>query len=146
MTILEFQCQNDASRKLRQRNYHSISTPTKCQPTLAAWYLKSSATRIFVQHVVQTDTKENIKAPHLLIHLWGESLFPFKRTSDAENISVSWHHRAIQLPTKFQLQPFFFLVFNSNSGVDPSCVTRGVNSLCNDRINWPNTRYATFNI
>ena len=58
------------------------------------WRLKSPASRLFPQYVIQAQNKENIKT---LRHwpLCGE--FPSQRASNAENVSISWHHHDIPL-------------------------------------------------
>ena len=59
------------------------------------WRLKSPASRLFTQPLVQAQIKENIKAPrHWLCE--GNSLgtgeFPAERASDTENVSFWWRH------------------------------------------------------
>ena len=58
----------------------------------ARWRLKL---RLLIQPFVQTQIKENVKAPH---HwpLWGKVTgtgeFPAQRASNAENVSIWWRH------------------------------------------------------
>ena len=64
----------------------------------ALWRLKSQTSWLFAQPFVQTHIKENIKASSHCF-LWRGSLgdgFPSKRTSNAENVSIWWHHHIIQ--------------------------------------------------
>ena len=59
------------------------------------WRLKSPASRLFTQPFIQTQIKENIKAPR---HwpLWGEFTgtgeFRAQRASNAGNVSIWWRH------------------------------------------------------
>ena len=51
----------------------------------ARWRLKSPASRLFTQPFIQTQIKENIKAPrHLPL--------PAQMASNAENVSIWWRH------------------------------------------------------
>ena len=59
------------------------------------WRLKSPASRLFTQPFIQTQIKENIKAPRhwpLCGELTGTGEFPTHRTSYAENVSIWWRH------------------------------------------------------
>ena len=60
------------------------------------WSLKSPASRLFTQSFIQTQMKENIKAPRhwpLCGEFTGTGEFPAQRDSNAENVSIWWHHR-----------------------------------------------------
>ena len=59
------------------------------------WSLKSPASWLFTVLFIQTQIKENIKAPrhwHLCREFTGNGEFPAQRASYAENISIWWHH------------------------------------------------------
>ena len=59
------------------------------------WRLKSPASRLFTQSFIQTQIKENIKAPrhrHLCGEFIGTGEFPAQRASNAENVSIWWRH------------------------------------------------------
>ena len=51
------------------------------------WGIKIPPTWLFVQHLVQTNNKENIRAPHQ----WSFVKVPFTN-SYVENISMTWRH------------------------------------------------------
>ena len=67
--------------------------------TLHRWRLKSPASRLFTQTCIQTQIKENIKAPRHWPLLCGEFTgtgeFPAQRASYAENVSIWWRHHDI---------------------------------------------------
>ena len=109
-TTREINTKITPSRKEIRRRPHTkdaettISLP-KQYVTLASWYplwrLKSPASRLLIQSFIQTQIKENIKAPR---HwpLWGEFTgtgeFSAQRASYAENVSIWWrHHDTLQL-------------------------------------------------
>ena len=57
--------------------------------------LKSPASRLFTQPFIQTQIKENIKAPRhwpLCGEFTGTGEFPAQRASNAENASIWWRH------------------------------------------------------
>ena len=57
--------------------------------------LKSPASRLFTQPFIQTQIKENIKAPRhwpLCGEFTGTGEFPAQRASYAENVSIWWRH------------------------------------------------------
>ena len=59
------------------------------------WRLQSPASRLFTQSFIQTQMKENIKAPRhwpLCGEFTGTGDFPVQRASDAENVSIWWRH------------------------------------------------------
>ena len=59
------------------------------------WRLKSPASRLFTQAFIQTQIKENIKAPchwSLCGDFTGTGEFPTQRASYAENVSIWWSH------------------------------------------------------
>ena len=56
----------------------------------ARWRLKSAASSLFTQPLIQVQIKENIKAP-----VTGE--FPAQRASNAENVSIRWRHHGIDI-------------------------------------------------
>ena len=59
------------------------------------WRLKSPASRLFTQPFIQTQIKENIKAPRhwpLCGEFTGTGEFPAQRASYAENVSIWWRH------------------------------------------------------
>ena len=77
-------------------------TPSPHCITMTSWWpwwrLKSPASRLFPQTFIQTQIKENIKAPRHWA-LWGEFTgtgeFPAQRASYAENVSIWWRHHVI---------------------------------------------------
>ena len=61
----------------------------------ARYRLKSPASRLFIQPFIQTQIKENIKAPRhwpLCGEFTGTGEFPAQRASYAENVSIWWRH------------------------------------------------------
>ena len=59
------------------------------------WRLRSPASRLFTQPFIQTQIKENIKAPRhwpLCGDFTGTGEFPAQRASYAENVSIWWRH------------------------------------------------------
>ena len=61
------------------------------------WRLKSPASRLFILSFIQAQIKENIKAPRhwpLCGEFTGIGEFPAHRASNAENVSIWWHHYA----------------------------------------------------
>ena len=56
---------------------------------------KSPASRLFTQPFIQTQIKENIKAPHHWPLCPGE--FPAQMASDGENVSIWWRHSEISV-------------------------------------------------
>ena len=59
------------------------------------WCLKSPASPVFTQPFIQTQIKENIKAPRhwpLCGDFTGTGEFPAQRASYAENVSIWWRH------------------------------------------------------
>ena len=82
---------------ISRHNHHITMTPK-----WSCWFLKSPASRLFTQLLIQAKIKENIKAPH---HwpLCGESTgareFPAKMASNAEKVSIWWcqHEKMKQL-------------------------------------------------
>ena len=59
------------------------------------WRLKSPASRLFTQRFIQTQIKENIKAPRhwpLCGEFTGTGEFPAQGASNAENVSIWWRH------------------------------------------------------
>ena len=61
------------------------------------WRLKSPASRLFTQPFIQTQIKENIKAPRhwpLCGEFTGTGEFPAQRASNAENVSIWWRQHA----------------------------------------------------
>ena len=57
--------------------------------------LRSPASRLFTQPFIQTQIKENIKAPRhwpLCGEVTGTGEFPAQRASNAENASIGWPH------------------------------------------------------
>ena len=64
----------------------------------ARWRLKSPASRLFTQSFIQTQIKENIKAPRhwpLCGEFTGTGEFPAQRASYAENVSIWWRHHGM---------------------------------------------------
>ena len=60
--------------------------------------LKSPASRLFTEPFIQTQIKENIKAPRhwpLCGEFTGTSEFPAQRASYAENVSIWWRHHGL---------------------------------------------------
>ena len=60
--------------------------------------LKSPASRLFTESFIQTQIKENMKAPrHLPFagNLPGTGEFPAQLASNAENVSIWWRHHGI---------------------------------------------------
>ena len=65
------------------------------------WRLKSPASRLFTQSFIQTQIKENIKAPRhwpLCGEFTGTGEFPAQRASYAENVSIWWRHHDMLRP------------------------------------------------
>ena len=61
----------------------------------ARWRLKSQASPLFTQPFIQTQIKENIKAPRhwpLCGEFTGDRWIPAQRASYAENVSIWWRH------------------------------------------------------
>ena len=59
------------------------------------WRLKSPASRLCTRPFIQTQIKENIKAPRhwtLCGEFTGTGEFPAQRVSYAENVSIWWRH------------------------------------------------------
>ena len=62
------------------------------------WRLKSPASPLFTQSFIQTQIKENIKAPRrwpLCGNSPGTGEFPAQMASNVENISIWWHHHGL---------------------------------------------------
>ena len=62
------------------------------------WRLKSPVSQLFTQPLIQTQIKENIKAPRhwpLCGEFTGTGEFPAQRASNAENTSIWWRQHAI---------------------------------------------------
>ena len=69
--------------------WHNVSQQSI---TMTRWRLKSPASRLFTQSLIQTPIKENINAPHHW-HLRGEFTGdPAQMASKAENVSIWWRH------------------------------------------------------
>ena len=71
------------------------------------WRLKSPASRLFTQPFIQTQIKENIKAPRhwpLCGEFSGTGEFPAQRASYAENVSIWWRHHGT---TRYMCFVFF---------------------------------------
>ena len=65
------------------------------------WRLKSPALELFTQPFIQTQIKENIKAPRhwpLCGEFTGTGEFPVRRASYAENVSIWWRHHDTWCP------------------------------------------------
>ena len=72
---------------------------TLCDRCPLHWRLKSPASRLFTQRFIQTQIKENIKAPRhwpLCGEFTETGEFPAQRTSYAENGSIWWRHHACE--------------------------------------------------
>ena len=80
----------------------------------ARWRLKSPASRLFTQPFIQTQIKENIKAPrHWPLCVWnspGTGEFPAQMASYAEYVSISWRHHAF---TSILFLCFFLLAIHT---------------------------------
>ena len=70
--------------------------------TVTLWWawlrLKSPASRLFTQPLIQAQIKENIKAPRhwpLYGEFTGTGEFPTQRASNAENVSIWWRHHVV---------------------------------------------------
>ena len=64
------------------------------------WRLKSPAPRLFTQPFIQTQIKENIKAPPhwpLCGEFTGTGEFPAQRVSYAENVPIWWRHHDLYI-------------------------------------------------
>ena len=75
----------------------------RCGITMTSWWprwrLKSPAWRLFTQPFIQTQIKENIKAPRhwpLCGDFTGTGEFPAQRASYAENVSIWWCHHGLE--------------------------------------------------
>ena len=82
------------------------------------WRLKSPALRLFTQPLIQTQMKENIKAPRhwpLCGELTGTGEFPAQMASNAENVSIWWrHHEILQLYISYSMcQPLYMLTLST---------------------------------
>ena len=80
------------SRAIKYHKLYIFITLTSQWPR---WRLKSPASRLFTQTFIQTQIKENIKAPrhwHLCGEFTGTGEFPAQRASNAENVSIWWRH------------------------------------------------------
>ena len=65
----------------------------------AWWRLRSPASRLFTQPFIQTQIKENIKAPRhwpLCGEFTGTGEFPAQRASYAEYVSIWWRHHVFR--------------------------------------------------
>ena len=63
---------------------------------------KNPASGLFTQSFIQTQIKENIKAPRhwpLCGEFTGTGEFPAQRASYAENVSIWWRHHAVLVPS-----------------------------------------------
>ena len=63
------------------------------------WRLKTPASRLFIQPLVQTQIKENIKTPRhwpLFGEFTGHRWIPRTKSSNAENVSICWRHLVIK--------------------------------------------------
>ena len=71
--------------------------------TSASWLLKSPAPQLFVQELVQTNNKENIKVPHNWPLVGGIHLspvdcgFPSQRVNNGDKVSMPWHHHDMNI-------------------------------------------------
>ena len=77
------------------------------------WRLKSPASRLFTRPFIQTQIKENIKAPRrwsLCGEFTGTGEFPAQRASYAENVSIWWHHHDLSLFDIIVMGPMMFPV------------------------------------
>ena len=72
----------------------NFSTHHNSGITWVSWHLKSLATRLLMQQLVQANAKENIKVPHHWAFCEGNPPVthgpPLQRASKVENISMSW--------------------------------------------------------
>ena len=86
------------------------------------WRLKSPASRLFTQSFIQTQIKENIKAPRhrpLFGGFTGTCEFPAQRLSNAENGSIWWRHHvkrpwpssSMWVPVSFQWWAFMYVLW-----------------------------------
>ena len=74
-----------------------ISLPITMTSQWAWWRLRSPASRLFTQPFIQTQIKENIKAPRhwpLCGEFTGTGEFPAQRASYVEYVSIWWRHHA----------------------------------------------------
>ena len=85
---------------LHQHSYFLLQniyllTRTTCTPKPFQWRLKSPASRLFTQPFIQTQIKENIKAPRhwpLCGEFAGAGEFPPQMASNVENVSIWWRN------------------------------------------------------
>ena len=89
---------------------HNPGQMKTCYSITAEWWLESGITtgitRLFTQPFIQTQIKENMKAPR---HWPGDRSIPrTQMASNAENVSIWWrHHEAIAcLPYAWNIQIF----------------------------------------
>ena len=62
------------------------------------WRFKSPTSRLFTQPIIQTQIKENIKAPRhgpLCGEFTGTGEFPAQGASYVENVSILWRHHVV---------------------------------------------------
>ena len=72
---------------------HDITMTSQWPP----WRLKSPASTLFTQSLIQAQIKENVKAPRhwpLCREFTGTGEFPAQRACNAENVSIWWRHHA----------------------------------------------------
>ena len=82
------------SRLLRKQNDNEVCHYNDVIMTTMASQI-TSLTRLLTQSFIQTQIKENIKAPRhwpLCGEFTGTSEFPALKAGNAENVSIWWHH------------------------------------------------------
>ena len=80
-----------------ENHYNAVTMGTIASKSPASWW--------FTQPCIQTQIKENIKAPRhwpLCGEFTGTGEFPAQMASDAENVSIWWRHHSID---KLKLLP-----------------------------------------
>ena len=80
-----------------KENIYGIINLAPCTLQWARLRLKSQASRLFTQPLIQAQSKENIKAPRhwpLYGEFTGTGEFPALRASNTENVSIWWRHHA----------------------------------------------------
>ena len=77
------------SNALAMKLHHSWTDPS----TWELWFLKSLATQLYDKRYMQSYIKENIQNSTLLLFVRGSTRLSSQRASNAENISMRWHHR-----------------------------------------------------
>ena len=77
------------------------------------WRLKSPASRLFTQSLIQAQIKKNIKAPRhwpFCGELTGDRWIPRIRAGNAENVSIWWRHHFGDQLANYHTNTFMFCI------------------------------------